>query len=133
MLQFTPPDGFQGSILLKTGNKDHFLSTDFGLKEFNVGSKKQRIRRYRRYMYEAGSIDRPDKGRAKVIDPRVLAKRKNKHFEVTKASRLRYRTRYFTDSGIIGSKELVSSHYQRFKHLFVTKHKRIPKPIEGDT
>jgi hypothetical protein len=28
-----------------------------------------------------------------------------------------YRTRYFRDSGIIGSKEFVFSNYQRFKHL----------------
>jgi putative transposase len=116
---------------LHTGNKDNFLSTDFGLKEFNVPSEKERIRRYRRYMYEAGSIDRPDKVRAKVIDPRILAKQKNKNFEITKASRLRYRTRYFTDSGIIGSKEFVSTHYQRFKHLFATKNKKIPKPVKG--
>jgi REP element-mobilizing transposase RayT/ribosomal protein S30 len=114
---------------LQTGNKDHFLSTDFGLKEFNVRSEKERIRRYRRYMYEAGSIDRPDKGKVKVIDPRILAKQKNN--EITKASRMRYRTRYFTDSGIIGSKEFVSAHYQRFKHLFATKNKKIPKPVKG--
>jgi REP element-mobilizing transposase RayT len=116
---------------LQTGNKDHFLSTDFGLKEFNVRSEKERIRRYRRYLYEAGAIDRPDKGRAKVIDPRLLAKQKNKEFEVTIASRLRYRTRYFTDSGIIGSKAFVSSHYQRFQHLFTSKYRKIPKPVKG--
>ncbi len=116
---------------LQTNNKGTFLSTDFGLKELNVKSSKQRIRRYRRYMYEAGSIDRPEKGKIKVIDPRMLATHKKKDFEITQASRLRYRTRYFTDSGIIGSKEFVSAHYQRFKHLFVSKHKKIPKPIEG--
>jgi hypothetical protein len=59
---------------LQTGNQDHFLSTDFGLTEFDVPSEKQRIRRYRRYLYEAGAIDRPDNGKAKVIDPRILAK-----------------------------------------------------------
>jgi hypothetical protein len=82
-------------------------------------------------MYEAGCLDRPDKGRAKVIDPRIMAKQKNKDFEITKASRLLFRTRYFTDSGIIGSKAFVSTHYQRFKHLFSTKHKKIPKPVKG--
>jgi len=116
---------------LQTGNKDHFLSTDFGLKEFNVRSEKERIRRYRRYMYEAGSLDRTDKGRVKLIDPRILAKQKNKDFEITKARCLRYRTRYFTDSGIIGSKEFVSTHYQRFKHLFAAKNKKLPKPVKG--
>jgi putative transposase len=44
---------------------------------------------------------------------------------------LRYRTRYFTDSGIIGSKAFVSSQYQRFRHLFASKNEKIPKPISG--
>ena len=82
---------------LQTNNKDGFLSTDFGHKEFNVADKKERIRRYRRYMYEAGALDSPDKGRFKVIDPRVLAAQRRKGFEISKASRLRYRTRYFTE------------------------------------
>jgi REP-associated tyrosine transposase len=116
---------------MQTDNKDNFLSTDFGLKEFNVRSEKERVRRYRKYMYEAGSIDRPDKGKVKVIDPRVLLKEKSKDFKITQASRLRYRTRYFTDSGIIGSKEFVAAHYQRFQHLFMSKHEKKPKPIQG--
>jgi putative transposase len=76
-------------------------------------------------------IDR--KGKIKVIDPRVLAREKRKGFQITQASRLRYRTRYFTDSGIIGSQEFVSTHYQRFKHLFESKNEKIPKPIQGLT
>ena len=114
---------------MQTNNKDKFLSTDFGLKEFNVPREKERVRLYRKYLYEVGSIDREDK--ANVIDPRVLAREKKKGFEITKASRLRYRTRYFTDSMIIGSKEFVASHYQRFKHLFLSKHEKKPKPIQG--
>jgi len=45
--------------------------------------------------------------------------------------RFRYRTRYFTDSGIIGSKEFVNTNYQRFKHLFSSKHEKKPKPVKG--
>ena len=52
---------------VQTGNRDNFLCTDFGLKQFNVKSKKERIRRYRRYVYEAGSLNRPEKGSVKVI------------------------------------------------------------------
>jgi len=118
---------------LQTHNKDTFLSTDFGLMEFNVKSEKERVRRYRKYMYHAGSIDRPDKGKAKVIDPRIFYREKRKGFKITQASRLRYRTRYFTDSGIIGSKEFVASHYKQFKHLFHSKNEKIPKPIQGLT
>ena len=60
------------------------LSTDFGLKEFNppadkcLKSRKNGIRRYRRYVYEAGAISRPDKMQAKVIKDNVIAKERKK-------------------------------------------------------
>jgi hypothetical protein len=82
-------------------------------------------------MYHAGSINRPEKNKIKIIDPRILKKEKRKAFQITQASRLRYRTRYFTDSGIIGSKEFVAKQYQEFKHLFQSKNEKIPKPIQG--
>jgi REP element-mobilizing transposase RayT len=116
---------------VQTNNRDSFLSTDFGLKEFNVKSKKERIRRYRRYVYEAGAINRPDKMQAKVINDKVVAKERKKEFEINRITRFRYRTRYFTDSGIIGSKEFVSNNYQHFKHLFHSKHEKKPKPVKG--
>ena len=116
---------------VQTNNRDNFLSTDFGLKEFNVKSEKERIRRYRRYVYEAGAINQSEKGKAKVIDGKVLEKERNKGFELSRSDRFKYRTRYFTDSGIIGSKEFVSRHYKRFKHLFYSKHEKKPRPIKG--
>ena len=116
---------------LHTQNKDQFLSTDFGFKEFNVKSEKERIRRYRRYVYEAGAINRPGKMQAKVINEKVVAEERKKEFEISRINRFRYRTRYFTDSGIIGSKQFVSENYQRFKHLFYSKHEKKPKPIKG--
>ena len=116
---------------VQTNNRDNFLSTDFGLKEFNVKSQKERIRRYRRYVYEAGAINRPEKGKTKVIGDKILEKERNREFELSRSDRFRYRTRYFTDSGIIGSKEFVVENYQRFKHLFYSKHEKKPKPIKG--
>jgi putative transposase len=116
---------------VQTNNQDNFLSTDFGLKEFNVKIKKERIRLYRRYVYAAGSLNRPDKGSVKLIEEKVVEKERRKGFELSKADRFRYRTRYFTDSGIIGSKEFVSQNYQRFKNLFSSKHKKRPKAIKG--
>lgn len=123
---------------IQTNNRDHFLSTDFGLKEFNpspadkcLKGEKERIRRYRRYVYEAGSLNQPAKGSVKVIGDGVLKKERSRAFELSKSDRFRYRTRYFTDSGIIGSKEFVSENYQRFKHLFYSKHEKKPKPIKG--
>jgi putative transposase len=116
---------------LQTENKDQFLSTDFGLKEFNVKNKKERIRRYRRFVYEAGALDRPNRMQAGVIDAEVVANERKKNFEISRTSRFRYRTRYFSDSGIIGSKRFVAENYQRFKHLFYSKHAKKPKPIKG--
>jgi len=128
------PENYRWSSLgyhLQTENKDKFLSTDFGLKEFNVKSKKERIRRYRRFVYDAGALDKSDRMQAGVIDPKVIAKERKKDFEISRTSRFRYRTRYFSDSGIIGSKEFVVENYQRFKHLFHSKHEKKPKPIKG--
>jgi hypothetical protein len=116
---------------IQTNNGDDFLSTDIGLKEFNVKSKKERITRYRRYVYEAGALNQPEKGNAKVIEDKVLEKERCREFELSKTDRFRYRTRYFTDSGIIGLKKFVSTNYQRFKNLFYSKHEKKPKPIKG--
>ena len=116
---------------VQTNNRDNFLSTDFGLKEFNVKSQKERIRRYRRYVYEVGSLNKPEKENVKVIEDRVLEKERSRAFELSKSDRFRYRTRYFTDSGIIGSKEFVATNYQRFRNLFESKHEKKPKPIKG--
>jgi hypothetical protein len=116
---------------IQTNNWDNFLSTDFGLKEFNVKSEKERIRRYRRYVYEVGSLNQPEKGSFRVIQGKVLEKERNRKFELSRSDRFKYRTRYFTDSGIIGSKEFVSANYQRFKHLFYSKHEKKPRPIKG--
>ncbi len=132
---------------VQTNNRDNFLSTDFGLKEFNVKSEKERIRRYRRYVYEAGAVNRPEKGKtpekyaplsqvnstgqAKVIGDRILEKERKREFELSRNDRFRYRTRYFTDSGVIGSKEFVSKTYMRFKHHFNSKNEKKPKPVKG--
>ncbi|MBW2490113.1 MAG: hypothetical protein JRE65_03050 [Deltaproteobacteria bacterium] len=116
---------------VQTNNRDNFLSTDFGLKEFNVESEKERIRRYRRYVYEAGAINRPEEGKTKVIGNRILEKERKREFELNRNDRFRYRTRYFTDSGVIGSKEFVSKTYMRFKHHFNSKNEKKPKPVKG--
>ncbi len=116
---------------VQTNNRDNFLSTDFGLKEFNVKNEKERIRGYRRYVYEAGAVNRPEKGKTKVIGDRILEKERKREFELSRSDRFRYRTRYFTDSGVIGSKEFVSKTYIRFKHHFNSKNEKKPKPIKG--
>ena len=116
---------------IQTGNKDKFLSLDFGLKEFGVVNTEERLKRYRRYVYEAGALDHPGKGQARVIDNEIVEHERKKKYEIKRIDRFRYRTRYFTDSGIIGSKEFVSKTYMRFKHHFNSKKEKKPKAVKG--
>ncbi len=86
---------------------------------------------YRRYVYEAGGIKRADGSSSVTVDEKILEKERKTDFEISRLRRFRYRTRYSTDSGIIGSKEFVVSKYQRFKHVFQSKHEKKPKPVKG--
>ncbi len=116
---------------IQTGNKDKFLSLDFGLEEFGVLDAKERQRGYRRYVYETGAVDRSEKRVTGVIDNSVLDKERNNDFKLKRVRRFRYRTRYFTDSGIIGTKEFVSLNYRRFKDIFMSKREKIPRAVAG--
>ena len=118
---------------MQTENMDNFLSLDFGpvkyaslslrelnqagLKEFNVMNSKERFRRYRRFLYEKAA-------KGDQIQEKTLNKERKREFKLSKINRFTHRTRYFSDSGIIGSKEFVSSNYERFKHLFMSKHEK---------
>jgi hypothetical protein len=86
--------------------------------QFGEKDPVERLRYYRRYMYEKGSIT--DSGKEQEHD-----------FKLNEFDRFRYRTRYFIDSGVIGSKEFVDSIYQQFKHHFISKKEKQPKPIKG--
>ncbi len=116
---------------VQTGNKDNFLSLDFGLKEFGMLDAEERLRGYRLYVYEAGALNRPVKNQAKVIKDETLESERHKNYQISRVNRFLYRTRYFTDSGIIGTKEFVSTNYQRFKDIFMSKREKIPRAVAG--
>ena len=101
------------------------------LRKSRLEGKKERIRRYRRYVYEARALNQPDKGNVKIIEDNLLEKERRRGFELSASDRFRCRTRYFTDSGIIGSQAFVAATYRRFKNLFNSKHEKKPKPIKG--
>ncbi|MDY7034271.1 MAG: hypothetical protein SVY10_20495, partial [Thermodesulfobacteriota bacterium] len=60
-----------------------------------------------------------------------IEKERSKGFEIKPFDRFRYRTRYFTDSGIIGTKVFVQRYYEQFKHHFSSKNEKVPKGIKG--
>ncbi len=115
---------------MQTNNKNNFLSLDFGLEGTGIKSGSERLKEYREYLYEAGAIDKSEKGSKKVINEKLLTKERKKGFQISRTDRFLNRTRYFSDSGVIDSKEFVSKNYQRFKHLFQSKEKK-PKTISG--
>ncbi len=127
------PDDYRWNSLgyhIQQGNRDGFLSLDFGLVEFGVLDAKERLKRFRRHVYEAGAVNRSDKGFVEVIDSKIVEKERARDFNISTIRRFRYKTRYFSDSGVIGTKAFVSKTYHRFKHYFQSKEKK-PKPIKG--
>ena len=115
----------------QTGNPDQFLSMDFGVASFANVDAEECLRLYRQFVYEAGAIDHPAKPNAKKIRKRVLRKARKQNFKPTRTERFLMRTRYFTDSGIIGSKAFVSDTFLQFQDLFQNPGKRTPKPVQG--
>jgi hypothetical protein len=109
---------------VQTENRDDFLSLDFGLKEFNVLDTRERFSRYRRFVYEKAS-------KGHHIPEKTMNKERKREFKLSTINRFTHRTRFFTDSGIIGTREFVSKHYRRFNHLFISKKEKKPKPIKG--
>ena len=109
-------------------NQDNFLCLDFGLKEYGVKGDKERLRRYRRFLYENGGKVKENRSK---IDEKIVEKERKRDFKLSEKDRFLYRTRYFTDSGVIGSKKFVAKNYQRFKTAFQCKHDKIPRPIKG--
>jgi len=88
----------------------------------------ERFRRYRRFLYEAAAIG---KGKGATIGEKIVAVERKKDFNLTRARRFLYRTRYFTDSGIIGTKEFVRHSYNRVQEKYEAKREKTPKPISG--
>ena len=88
---------------IQTGNRDNFLSLDFGLLEFGILDVEERLKRYRRYVYEAGALGHPGKEQARVIDKDLVDHERKKNYEIKRIDRFRYRTRYSMDSGTIGT------------------------------
>jgi len=113
---------------LQADNKDGFLSLDFGLAGAMPKGRQERVRYYRQFVYEQGSLERAGGAR---LDEKVVEREKQKGFRIDKVDRFRNRTRYFTDSGIIGTKGFVLRCYESaMEAAGLTKEKR-PVAVAG--
>jgi putative transposase len=140
---------------VQRSNQEEFLSLDFGLAEFGMYNEKKRLGHYRQFVYEKGGLgenrdqrsevgDRKDRGwkdqrtddrwqttEGKARGREKGGRNKDKDYEIGVVDRFRYRTRYFTDSGIIGSKVFVDRVYRQFKDHFSSKNEKQPRTIKG--
>ncbi|MBI5015358.1 MAG: hypothetical protein HZB55_07680 [Deltaproteobacteria bacterium] len=125
------PEDYRWSSLgyhLQTGNRDGLLSLDLGLGHFSDVDDAARLRLYRRFVYEIGSV--PGAKGASIPEETFEAEER-RAFQITTLDRFRCRTRYFTDSGVIGMKHFVAGCYQRFQDCFACKHPKRPQPVAG--
>jgi len=120
---------------IQAGNKEDILSVDFGLRDWDERDSREVVRKYREFVYEKGAVDAgPVKcsgaalsrnsgtgfnraGKGAVIDQKVVEKERKRKYRVSRTDRFRYRSRYFTDSGIIGSKAFVGEAPVKWKEI----------------
>ena len=60
-----------------------------------------------------------------------MDKERKRKYKISRGDRFRYRSRYFTDAGIIGSKEFVGEVFDQVKHLLRSKDERKFTPVGG--
>ena len=124
------PEDYRWSSLgyhAQTGNRAGFLSLDLGMADWGFETR-ERLQKYREFVYETGALDA---GKGARLDPKLVKNERKKGYKLTAADRLRYRTRYFTDSGVIGTKEFVARYSKKFHDHFACKHEKKPMKIDG--
>jgi len=100
---------------IQAKNQGGWLSLDFGLEEFGVGSPAERLCLYRTFVHEKGGLDHPGAG---VRD-------------LSSLERFRFRSRYFSDSAVIGTKSFVNNCYRRFRKPGAQARPKEAIPIDG--
>ncbi len=113
---------------VQTNNKNSFLSCDFGLTAFNDMPEAERLRDYREFLYKKGGIE---SSKGATINESIIENERVGNYELTNIDRFLYRTRYFTDSGIIGTKGFVNRYYEQFKDYFNKCRTKMPNKISG--
>ncbi|OCC15465.1 transposase [Dissulfuribacter thermophilus] len=113
---------------VQSGNRGGFLSTELCLKEFcNRRVSRDWLRLLREYVYEKGGL-KNNKGQK--LKKAILDEERKRRYRLPRHELFLKRIRYFTDSGILGSKAFVRRWYKEFRDYFTSKDK-IPKKIPG--
>jgi len=62
---------------------------------------------------------------------KIVEQERKKGYRLSRVDVFRHRCRYFSDSGIIGSKEFVAEVFDEVKHLLASKNERRFTPVGG--
>jgi len=96
-----------------------------------VKKEKERLRHYRRFVHEKGGLKDREQKSERGDQKTKKRKERDEGYEIGIVDRFRFRTRYFTDSGIIGGKAFVDRVYRQFKDHFSSKNEKQPRTIKG--
>ena len=99
------------------------------MKEWNEFDEKEIVRKYREFVYETGAIEA---GKGAAISEEIVEEERKKGFRLKKAEIFRYRCRYFTDAGVLGSKNFVQRVFWEMKDLLGSKKDRKFVPVLRD-
>ncbi|AEH44466.1 hypothetical protein Thein_0585 [Thermodesulfatator indicus DSM 15286] len=89
----------------RLGTGKNFLSLDLGLPSYADKSEQEKLRLYREFVYGKGGIGEPEK--------------------LTKTKEFVYRTRYFSESLVIGSKRFLEETGKEIKKFFSKKQQKL--------
>ncbi len=108
------------------GNKDGLLSMRYDYEDWKNVGQDELLAKYEDFVAATGALD-PEYASAAggATDKRTGSE------DITRADRFRKRTRYFTDSGFIGSKTFVLKNIARFAGDYDFNANRQPKKVKG--
>ncbi len=123
------PEDYRWSSIgyhLQSDNRNDMLSLDFGMTDYGSLNPQERLRQYRQFLYENGVLE---KNNAASMPSDIIEQARRGDYTYTLSDRLRLRTRWFTESGIIGSKAFVAEVLNRLPNT--SGRERKPREIQG--
>jgi len=111
---------------LRTGNRDGFLS--LSLSELDSPSESP-LTLYRRFVYGSGRIRSGVDRRG--IPEEMIQQEESRGYRLSVKDRLRFKSRYFTEGVVLGSREFVRSVFMRLRPALGLRKDRCPCAVDG--
>ena len=124
------PEEYRWSSLgyhVQSGNRGSFLSLEFGHGDMGADVS-ERFRCYREFVYETGVVDT---GKGASLDAGIVNRERKRGYVLGDVELFRYRCRYFSDSGVIGSREYVERVGRVLQEKVPKRRERAPHGFKG--